>query len=85
MKINANGEVFNIGGGSRISVNEVVEKLERVTGKKAEIKYIGKQKGDVKHTYADISKAKRMLGYKPKIKIEKGLTREVEWIKNEIM
>lgn len=85
MKCNANGEIFNIGGGSRISVNEVVGKLEKVIGKKAKIRYIEKQKGDVKHTYADISKARKILGYEPKIKIEDGLRKEIEWIKNEIL
>ena len=40
------GEVFNVGGGSRISVSELIEEIEQIVGKKAKIKYIGKQKGD---------------------------------------
>jgi UDP-glucose 4-epimerase len=73
-----NGGVFNIGGGSRISVNKVIEILENLTGKKAKIVYQQKQKGDVKDTYADITKAKNVLGYKPEVKIEEGLRRYMD-------
>ena len=85
LKSDANGEVFNIGGGSRISVNEVIKILEEIIGKKAKIRHIEKQEGDVKHTYADISKAREISGYEPKIKIEQGLRKEVEWIKSVIV
>lgn len=75
-----NGEVFNIGGGSKISINEVIKILEKITGKKANVKYKEKQKGDVKDTHADISKVKKILGYKPKVQIEEGLKKQVEWV-----
>ena len=75
------GEVFNIGGGSRITVNDTIEIIERVCEKKAEIKYIEKQKGDVIHTAADISKAKRLLDYVPKFDVEKGIANEVTWLR----
>ncbi len=78
------GEVFNIGGGSRISLIETIHILERITGKKAKIEYIEKQKGDVRDTYADVSKAKEILGYSPKVKIEEGLKKEVEWLKKVV-
>jgi len=74
------GEVFNVGGGSRISVNKLTEMIESITGKKARIKHIEKQKGDVGDTLADTSKIS-VLGWKPKVKIEKGLKRFVEWYK----
>ncbi|MDH4210743.1 MAG: NAD-dependent epimerase/dehydratase family protein [candidate division WOR-3 bacterium] len=76
------GHVFNIGGGSRITVNDTIRILEKVTGKKAKIKYIEKQKGDVRHTGADISKAAELLGYKPAYDLEKGIANEVNWLLN---
>jgi len=56
------GEVFNVGGGSRISVNDLIERMEDIIEKKAKVKYIEKQKGDVRDTLADVSKAKKELG-----------------------
>ncbi len=76
----AEGEVYNIGGGSRISVNQVIKVIETLTGSKARLKYGDAQKGDVRDTYADISKAQADLGYAPEVEIEKGLGRFVEWI-----
>ena len=73
------GEVFNIGGGSRISVNDLIKKIEEIVGKKARIKYIEKQKGDVRDTLADVNKAKAELSWMPKVGIEEGLRKFVEW------
>lgn len=67
------GEVYNIGGGSRISVNELIDKIEHITGLKANIRYLEQQKGDVHDTLADISKAKKVLGWEPKTRIGGGL------------
>ena len=78
------GEVFNIGGGMRISVNELIKVLEDITEKSAKVVYVEKQKGDVKDTLADISKAKSKLGWKPKVKIKEGIERFVEWYRREI-
>ena len=77
------GEVFNIGGGSRISVNDLIKLMADVLEKKAKIKNIEKQKGDVGDTLADVSKAKKELRWKPKVKIEEGLKKFVEWWKEE--
>ncbi len=63
------------------SLMETINILEGITGKEAKIEYIEKQKGDVRDTYADVGKAKAMLGYSPEIKIEEGLKKEVEWLK----
>ena len=76
----AKGEVYNIGGGSRISVNQVIKVIETLTGKKADVQYAGEQKGDVRDTYADISKAQADLGYAPEVGIEEGLRRFIELI-----
>ena len=72
------GEVFNVGGGSRISVNELIKEIEKIVGNKAKIKYIEKQKGDVKDTLADVSKVEAILKWIPKININKGLRKYVE-------
>jgi nucleoside-diphosphate-sugar epimerase len=72
--------VFNIGGGSRVTLNSVIDLLGRVTGKTPDARYREAQKGDVMHTLADISLATRELGYVPHTGIEEGITREVEWL-----
>ncbi len=73
------GEVFNIGGGSRISVNNLIGKIETITGISANVKYLEIQKGDVRDTLADTSKARKSLGWKPLTAIDKGLE---EYIKS---
>ena len=81
---NINGEIFNVGGGSRVSVNEVIKKLESISGRKARVKYIEKQKGDAKHTYADLTKVKRELWYTPKNLLMKGLEKEFGWVEEKL-
>jgi nucleoside-diphosphate-sugar epimerase len=76
------GEVFNIACGKRISLNELIEFMQQYTGLKAAIKYIEPRKGDVKHSLADINKAREMLGYDPKISVQEGLKIYTEWYKN---
>ena len=75
------GEVFNIGGGSRISLREALAHLEAATGRPARLQYETMQKGDARHTAADIQKAQRVLGYQPTVAIAEGLHREVAWLK----
>src|SRR5688572_23179211 len=75
---NAPGEVCNIGCGQRVSLNELIRMLEEVVGVRAQVNYAPAKPGDVRHSLADITKATRVLGYAPKIKIEEGLRRTVE-------
>ena len=75
------GEVFNIGGGSRITLNGVIEIIMEIAGRELEVDYEAKQKGDVRHTMADMAKAKEKLGYKPKVLIQDGLKTEYDWIR----
>ena len=63
-------------------MNDLIGMIENVIGKKAKVKYIEKQKGDVKDTLADVSKARKELGWMPKVKIEEGLKRFTKWCKN---
>ncbi len=78
------GGVYNIGGGSRISLIEAVGVMEEVSGKKAKVEYREPQKGDVKHTYADIRKAKTDLGYSPKVGIGDGLGEHYRWLRGNL-
>lgn len=71
------GEVFNIGGGSRISVNELIKRMEDITEKRIKVNYIEKQKGDVKDTLADTSRAKELLSWSPKVDIKEGLKKHI--------
>lgn len=74
------GETFNIGTGKRITVNKVAQLLKRMTGKQnLESVYSDSRLGDVRHGYADISKAVRILNYKPKFSIKRGLEELVNW------
>ncbi len=78
-------EIFNLGGGNPVDLNYFISLIERETGKKALRKQLPLQQGDVGITSADVSKAERMLGYKPKVRIEEGIKKLVEWykLKNE--
>lgn len=75
------GEVFNIGGGSRVTLMELLKIMEEVMGQEIRKDYVEKAKGDARHTSADISKAQKILGYSPQVSLAEGLTREWEWIK----
>jgi nucleoside-diphosphate-sugar epimerase len=76
------GEIFNIGGGSRVVLAEVLDTIEQIVGKPIKRKYIEKAMGDARHTAADISKAQKLLGYQPQVSLREGLTQEWEWIKS---
>ncbi|MEO8257325.1 MAG: NAD-dependent epimerase/dehydratase family protein [Acidobacteriota bacterium] len=74
------GRVYNIGGGSRISVNGVLEMIGRVTGRQPLVNADPAQKGDMRHTYADTSLAEADLGFNPTVTLEEGLTAEYKWL-----
>lgn len=67
---------------SIISINKLIKKIEEITEKEVRIKYIEKQKGDIRDTLADTSKISNELNWKPEIKVEEGLKRFVRWYKN---
>lgn len=73
-------EIFNLGGGQQpITLNLVIEKLENLLGKKAKIEYKTFHKADIKSTYANIDKAEKMLGWKPRVSLDEGLEACVKW------
>lgn len=74
------GQVINLGGGSRISLMECIHILEKISGKKAKFDRGAVQKGDVRHTAADITRAKELLGFEPKVSVAQGLEAEYAWI-----
>ena len=83
-KNNDTCEVYNLGNNDPIMLNTFIKTCEKVVGKKAKIKKVENQKGDVPLTLADISKAKNNLGYEPKIKLEDGLRKTYQWLKLKI-
>lgn len=74
------GEIYNIGGGANITLKEVLKSMETLTGKKTPINFLPRQKGDMLNTLADISKAEKLLGYTPKIRLEEGCKHQWQWM-----
>lgn len=77
------GEVYNIGSGNRISVNQLANKIIAITNSESNIIYTDSQKGDAEHTWASVDKARNELGWSPKVGIDDGLAKYIEWWKNE--
>jgi nucleoside-diphosphate-sugar epimerase len=74
------GRVYNIGGGSRVSINQVFEMIGRITGSQPRLNLDPAQKGDMRHTYADTSRARCDLAFAPTIGLEEGLAAEYRWL-----
>lgn len=77
------GEVFNIGSGHHISVNELLERLADITGRTARPVYSDKVAGDVSDTWANVDKARRMLNWQPTVSLREGLHRFVAWYRQQ--
>jgi len=76
------GEAFNVACGGRVTVNELVEKLNDALNTDLEPRYDPPRPGDVRHSHADISKAAELLGYEPEVDFETGLERTIEYYRN---
>jgi UDP-glucose 4-epimerase len=76
--------VYNVGGGSRVTVNEVLEMIGRVSGRQPVITVDAAQKGDMRHTFADTSRARADLGFVPSIGLEEGLAAEYQWLSKNL-
>lgn len=74
------GRVYNIGGGSRVSLKEVFDLLAKVSGREVAIDQQGPQKGDMRDTYADTTRARQDLGFAPSVTLEEGLRAMWRWM-----
>ena len=76
-------EIINLGSNNPISLKDMISIIGKTLGIKPKIKKLGMQPGDVDRTYADITKAKKLLGYKPSITFEEGIKKFIEWYKEK--
>ena len=76
----AAGEIFNIGGGSRIRLTQVLDTMEGIVDRPIRRNHIAKAMGDARHTAADVTKAQTILGYQPQVSLKAGLIAEWEWV-----
>jgi len=79
----ASGMVFNGGTGARITLNQVLQLLGKITGKKIQARYDPPRAGDIRDSQADITLARKVLGYEPIVHFEEGLRRTWDWYKRE--
>lgn len=77
-------DVFNLGESETTSLAELIAAIEKAVGKKAVIEHKPEQPGDMPETWADISKARRLLGYAPKTKIAEGIPKFIEWFRSTV-
>ncbi len=78
-------EIFNLAASHTVPLERMIECLESELGTHARRELLPMQPGDVRRTYADVSRARRLLGYDPQVRIEDGIRRFVEWYRAEIM
>ncbi len=75
------GEVMNAACGERITINEVIAEINRVLGKQVKSKHVDERAGDIKHSWADIGLAERLIGFKPLVSFAEGLRSVIDWYK----
>jgi nucleoside-diphosphate-sugar epimerase len=81
----ASGEVINVATGGRVSLNELFRTIRGLTGATVEPRYAPARVGDVRDSQADISKARRILGYVPSTNLEQGLDRTIAWYRKMLL
>jgi nucleoside-diphosphate-sugar epimerase len=79
------GSYFNIGGGSRVTVNHCLDILREVTGREVRVARQDAQHGDVRHTWADTSAAQAVLGFRPRVGLREGLAAEDAWFREVVL
>jgi UDP-glucose 4-epimerase len=79
------GRVFNVACGDRITVNSMLQQINQITGKDISPIYDAPRSGDIKHSQADITLAKKHLGYQAKVSFEEGLRHTIEWYRNNTL
>ena len=72
-------EIINLGGHESISINDLLVKFEKVIGKKANLRYYPANKADMSASWADVGKAKRLLGWEPLVGLDEGIRNVVDW------
>jgi nucleoside-diphosphate-sugar epimerase len=75
------GEVFNLGGGSEVSLLGAIAVAEAIAGRKGRLRRFDRQRGDVRHTRARLDLARERLGYAPKVGLEQGLAEQWKWVR----
>src|SRR5690606_30708169 len=75
--------IYNLGGSSPVSLSELIATIERVVGRKARIRRLPMQPGDVDRTWADLARSERELGYRPQTGLEEGITRQWAWMRSQ--
>lgn len=78
------GSVLNVGGGSRVTLNQALDEVEACLGRPLDRRYVERARGDVSDTLADNSRAREDLGFGPSIGLREGLTRELEWLESSL-
>lgn len=78
------GQVFNVACGDRITVNSMLQQINKITGNDTNAIYTDARAGDIKHSQADIARAREHLGYEPKVSFEEGLRRTIEWYRRNL-
>ncbi|MBC8481497.1 MAG: SDR family oxidoreductase [Planctomycetes bacterium] len=78
------GEAMNISTKNAVTVNTVVNKIKELLGKNIDPVYAPPRPGDIKHSLADVSRAKELIGYEPKVTFEDGITRAIGWYKENL-
>jgi len=76
------GDALNIGGGTTVTLNGAIGVCEEVSGKRAKLDIRPVEKGDVRQTLADVSRARQHLGYQPKVGLREGLAAEWQWVRH---
>ncbi|MCS6852897.1 MAG: GDP-mannose 4,6-dehydratase [Gemmataceae bacterium] len=77
------GEIYNVGGGEAVTIQEVLHKLQLLTGRRAAIRHEPARPGDQRATSADTSKLRRHLGWRPRVGLDEGLARQLSWQRGE--
>jgi len=76
------GAIYNIGGGSRVTVNEVIGQMAAMVGREATVSHLPVQDGDARHTFADTRAAARDIGFRPRVQLTAGLRAQLEWTRD---
>jgi nucleoside-diphosphate-sugar epimerase len=76
------GEAFNIGGGTTVTLHNAIGVCQEVSGRRATLDLLPVEKGDVRQTLADVSRAKQYLAYEPKVRLAEGLAAEWRWVRD---